>query len=204
MKARVLCLFMTVALAFLPLIAMAEITTTDIIIPTYSDPVLTTNTTPPPTPPPTVGSYSTDIKIYGDQSASHSIGTLTVDSYETGHTDFTNDTTTFKGTLDVMKSGPCDGEGCSFGVVQGDFTAGSGHEYGYTDTATNIDITNYTGSVDMSSFGGIAVCTTADPAAYGSFNQNQYVNQTVIGANGGTSNYSGSQTLNLTSRDYTP
>lgn len=169
MKARVLCLSL-VALAFLPLIAAAE-------------------------------TYSTDIKAYGDQSASTSIGIMTVDSNEVGWAQFDDHSTTFSGTMDVMKSVPgttCTGAGCGFDVMQGDYTSGTGHDWGYIDTSTYVDLTNYTGSADMSSYGGIAVCTTLTDAAAGSYNQYQGLSQTVIAPGGlGSSTYNGSQTLDL-------
>lgn len=166
MKARVLCLSLTVALAFLPLIAMAT----------------------------ELPSYSTDIKAYGDQSASHSVGTLKVDTYEITNTDFHN--SYFEGTKDVMNGCP-DGGNCKFTVEQGDYS--TGYDSGHTYATSDIDVTNYMGSVDMSSFGGMAVCTTNPPAATGSFYQTQNVNQTVTNGGNGISNYNGTQTLNLKS-----
>lgn len=177
-------------LAILPTLALAEIV--DPALTTYTDPV-TVNCEPPPPPPAEPTSYSTDIKAYGDQTASHSLGIMTVDSYEVTNSEFQN--YGFDGTIDVMKGGACEGDDCSFGIAQGTFDVTN--EWGNTTATTNIDVTNYTGNVDMSSYGGIAVCTTADPAAFGVFNQEQAITQTIIGPNGSTSVYTGSQNLHL-------
>jgi len=186
--AKILGLFLI--LAILPTLAFAEIV--DPALTTYTDPV-TINCEPPPPPPTEPTSYSTDIKAYGDQTASHSLGIMTVDSFEVTTSEFQN--YGFDGTIDVMKGGACEGDDCSFGIAQGTFDVTN--EWGSTVVETNVDLTNYTGNVDMSSYGGIAVCTTVPAAAYGVFDQSQFINQTIYGPNGSTSTYNGSQELHL-------
>ena len=190
MKRGKFYLVLAFSLAVLPTMAMAELVT-DVGLETFADPVILNSGTENGG----YDTYATDIKAYGDQTASHSVGVMTVDSTDMTYTEFEN--FSFDGTIDVMKSNTCNGGPCSFEIAQGTFDVGK--EWGYSDVVTNIDVTNYTASVDMSSYGGMAVCTTPDPAAYGDFSQFQQIDQVVYGPNGSSSSYTGTQSLNLSS-----
>ena len=192
MKRTGFYLVLALSLAVLPTMAMAELVT-DVALDTFTDPVILNGETNGG-----YDTYATDIKAYGDQTASHSVGVMTVDSIDTTHSNFEN--FSFDGTVDVMKSNTCNGGPCSFEIVQGTFDISN--EWGFSDVVTNIDVTSYTGSVDMSSYGGMAVCTTPTPGAYGDFSQFQRIDQVVNGPNGSSSSYTGTQSLDLSS--YSP
>jgi hypothetical protein len=177
MKKQWLTLFLVSAIALLPSLVCSE------------DLALTTSTLS------TSPSYSADIKAYGDQTATHSLGYTDLTANVTSQTD----TTSFTGTIDFMKSGSCTGPGCSFSVAQGDFD--------YSTTTSTADVTQVTksvvGTADMSSFGGLAVCATTNFPGYGEFVQVQSIDQTISGpifdtGLSGTSTYSGSQSLKIT------
>lgn len=158
-----------------------------------------------PTPTVSVNSVS-DVKGYGEQTASFNVGVFDVDSR-------TTTTTTGK-----------TGEWSVYGNVAGDVAPCTGVSCGMIQSKGNFDFANYQsentttmkgplaqGGIEMTTMGGLAICVTANDIgtvapASGSLNQTQTasynysVNLTTPSGlgnvNGGTA-YTGTQTLNL-------
>jgi len=146
-----------------------------------------------------------DLKGYGDQTASYSMGAFDVDSTTTTKT--VADTREWSSYGNQVGSvDPCQGADC--GMIQ---SKGSNTDAHVTsENITRLTGVNVMGNVSMTSMGGLAGCgkasdTATGSAASGSYSQTQTVTQSVTGdlypknpgLVMGTITYTGTQTLNF-------
>lgn len=139
-----------------------------------------------------------DIKAYGNQVADYGTGYLDISGYtKTTSYGNTKEWTVFNNAVGTIN--PCVGASCGMLITQGSFTDTNFSTTQYTEVAGR----NLSGFADMTSLGGLAVCTTGELSVpfSGSFYQTQNVSNLVTGTLTpgitGTSQYNGTQTINL-------
>lgn len=146
-----------------------------------------------------------DVKGYGEQTASYSMGAFDVDSTTTTKTVADTKEWSIYGNQ-VGSIDPCQGSDC--GMIQ---SKGSNTDAHITsENITRLTGVNVMGNVSMTSMGGLAGCVKANDtatgsAASGSYSQSQTVTQIITGDLSaknpglvtGSTTYTGTQTFIL-------
>lgn len=144
------------------------------------------------------GNGAASVQGYGNQTATYNTGCVQIESYEKGTIDRVEVVVTGQYTNLGSQSGvPC--SPCGTDLGQGEFevnttTTKTASEYTALTKATHL-----VGIANMTSLGGMSLCTTAGISAEGSLGQTQTIDQNASGnlcpGVTGSASYTGTQTF---------